>query len=72
MIGSRLACHPAAGYLCSTESEYAEVIAEVLGMDDETRQRLAAGARQGSIRFSDETFKAGFLEGLRPALTRLQ
>ena len=64
-------CACAAGYLCTTEREYAEAITEVLGMDDETRRRLAAGARQSAARFSDQHFKAAFLDSMRPALRPL-
>ena len=34
------------GYLCTTEAEYAQAIAEVLAMDQVSRLRIAAAARK--------------------------
>ncbi len=61
-----------AGYLCRTEAEYAEAITEVLGIDDAMRRQLAAAARASAARFSDQAFKQGFLDGVRPALPPLR
>ena len=57
-----------AGYLCSTEDQYADAITEVLIMDQERRLRVAAAARRRATRFSDERFSADFLDALRPAV----
>ncbi len=57
-----------AGYLCSTEDQYADAITEVLIMDQERRLRVAAAARRRARRFSDERFSADFLDALRPAI----
>ena len=59
-----------AGYLCSTEDQYADAITEVLVMDQERRLRIAAAARRRAARFSDERFAADFLDALRPAIKR--
>lgn len=65
---SESAPHPGAGYLCSTESEYADAIAEVVTLEGRVRGRLAAAARRSAARFSDRAFRAAFLEALSPAL----
>lgn len=58
------------GFLCTTEAEYADAIAEVVGMSDTRRTRVAASARDTSDRFSDQAFKAQFVQALRKVIPR--
>ena len=56
------------GYLCASEEEYCEALLEVLSMDQVDRLRVAAAARRRAAAFSDERFKAEFLDALAPVL----
>lgn len=54
------------GFLASDEDEYAQVIAFILCLPEEDRNRIREAARSSTNRFSVQEFETNFLRAVEP------